>query len=133
MSRVLVDTSVLVRYFVGDDPPRSLAAARLVDSRVTLVVTTGNLIELVHALRTSHGMTNPALAASLVRFLTRSNVELVDASRDDVIAALLWSMAVSARRIADAIISAAAEAARVDYIATFDEKMTSPTTPVRIL
>lgn len=50
-----------------------------------------------------------------------------------MIAALAWTQASSARRIGDAIVAKAAEQASVDYIATFDEKMSSPRVPVRML
>ena len=131
--RVFCDTGVLVRYFAEDDPPRALAAARLVDGDATLVVSTASIIELVHVLRTDYGVQNPALGSALIRFLTRDNVELVDADQGATVAAIRWSLRVSARRIPDAIIAAAAEHARCDAIATFDERMTSPSVPVRLL
>ena len=80
-ARIFCDTSVLIRYFAEDDPPRALAAARLFDSDATLVVSTTALLELVQVLRTSYGVTNPRLGEGLVRFLTRDGVELVDATR----------------------------------------------------
>lgn len=133
MSRAFLDTSVLIRYFAEDDIPRAVAAAELIDSATTLVVSTGVIIETVHVLRTEHRLGNPALAEVLVGFLRRPNVELSDADKSGVIAALHWSQGVSARRITDAIVAGAAETARADFIATFDEKMASPTTPVRML
>jgi len=133
VSRVLVDTSVLIRYFVEDDPPRALAAAQLIESEHQLVISTGTIVELVHALRTKHDVTNPALAVALIRFLSRSNVELSDASRQQVIAALMWTLPSSSRRIPDAIIAKAAEAAGVDWIATFDEKFQRHSVTVRML
>ena len=63
----------------------------------------------------------------------RPNIELADASRGQVIAALMWSLSSSARRIPDAIIAKAAEASDVDCIATFDERMSSPGVPVRLI
>jgi predicted nucleic acid-binding protein len=45
----------------------------------------------------------------------------------------MWSLTTSARRIPDAIIAKAAEASGVDYIATFDERMSSPGVPVRLI
>src|SRR6185437_5367478 len=62
MRRVFCDASVLVRYFAGDDAPRGFAAAGLVDSDAQLFVSTGVLIELVHALRTQEAIPNPPLA-----------------------------------------------------------------------
>lgn len=131
--RVFVDTSVLVRYLAEDDPPRALAAARLIDSGATLVVSGVVLTEAVHGLRSGLGHTNPELARALIAFLSRENVELVDADRAHVVAALEWSLAASARRIPDAIISSTAAQARCDWIATFDEAFASPTVTSRLL
>jgi predicted nucleic acid-binding protein len=133
VSRVFADTSVLVRYFVDDDPARAFAAATLVDSSNTIVVSTTALLELVHVLRTDHGIRNPTLAEGLIRFLARANVELADADQAAAIAGIRWTTRVSARRIPDALIAAAAEHARCDWIATFDERMASPTVPVRAI
>jgi predicted nucleic acid-binding protein len=133
VSRVFADTSVLVRYFADDDPAGAYAAAALVDSSNTIVVSTTALLELVHVLRTDHGIRNPTLAEGLIRFLARANVELADADRGAAITGLQWTVRVSARRIPDALIAAAAEHARCDWIATFDERMASPSVPVRAI
>lgn len=133
MKRVFCDTSVLIRYFAEDDIPRAVAAATLIDSDATLVVSTGVILETVHVLRGEHGFGNPDLVAVLVRFLSRSNVELADADKIGLIGALHWTQAFSARRIPDAVLVAAAQRASVEMIATFDEKMSSPSVPVRLL
>jgi predicted nucleic acid-binding protein len=73
------------------------------------------------------------VASLLITFLTRENVELLDADRAATVAALRWSLRASARRIPDAIIAAAAERAGCDMIATFDESFASPTVPARLL
>ncbi len=131
--RVFCDTSVLIRYFAEDDVPRALAAAELIDSDRELVVSTAVLIELIHALRTSHGMSNPLIGQMLVQFLSRTNVDLVDADKASIVAAIFWTQNASARRIPDAILSAAAARAGAEFIATFDERFRSPTVPVRML
>jgi predicted nucleic acid-binding protein len=131
--RVFCDTGILVRYFADDDPPRSLAAARLIDGDDTLVISTAVLLEVSHVLRTQHGHGNPAIAEALVDFLTKRSVELTDADLPQTVAALRWSARVSARRIPDALISAAAERAACDVIVTFDEGLASPSVAVRML
>jgi predicted nucleic acid-binding protein len=131
--RVFLDTSVLIRYLAGGDPPRAFAAASLIDSNRTLVISGVALIETVHVMRTEAGMTNPDVARALIAFLSRANVELVDADRAHVVAALEWSLASSARRIPDAILASTASQARCDWIATFDESFASPTVPYRLL
>jgi predicted nucleic acid-binding protein len=131
--RVFLDTSVVIRYLAGGDPPRAFAAASLIDSDRTLVISGVALIETVHVMRTEAGMTNPDVARALIAFLSRANVELVDADRAHVVAALEWSLASSARRIPDAILASTASQARCDWIATFDGSFASPTVPSRLL
>jgi len=58
---------------------------------------------------------------------------MVDGPKAATIAGLDWSRRVSARRIPDALIAAAADHAGCDRIATFDESFRSPTVPVRRL
>jgi predicted nucleic acid-binding protein len=131
--RVFLDASVVVRYLAEDDPPRALAAAQLIEGASTLVVSGVVLIETMHSLRTGRGHQNPALGHALIRFLTRENIEVVDADKGHLVAALKRSLAMSARRIGDAVIAATAEHARCAWIATFDEAFTSPTVPARLI
>lgn len=131
--RVFCDSSVLIRYFAEDDPPRAFAAAGLIESDATLVISTGVILEVVHVLRTKYGIGNPRVGEGLIRFLTREQVELVDADRATAVAGLKWTLRNSARRIPDAIIAAAADHAGCDAIATFDEDFASPSVPVRLL
>jgi predicted nucleic acid-binding protein len=131
--RVFLDTSVLFRYLAADDPPRAFAAATLIDSDRTLVVSGVVLLETIHALRTTMARQNPELALGLIAFLSRDNVELVDADRAHVVASLRWTMESSARRIPDAILAATAAQAGCDWIATFDEAFASPAVPSRLL
>lgn len=127
------DASVLVRYFAEDDPPRALAAARLIDGDATIVVSSVALIEVVHVLRTERQIENPELAQGLIRFLRRSNVELADADVVAVVEALRATAGLSARRIADALIGAAAEQANCDWIAAFDRDFRSSNVPVQLI
>lgn len=133
MARIFCDSGVLIRYFVDDDPPRSLAAARLVDGDDELVTSTAVLLESVHVLRRDYAIGNPELASGLINFLSRVDVTLSDADQAATIAALDWSQRSSARRIPDALIAAAAQHAGCDLIATFDESFRSPTVPVRLI
>lgn len=130
--RVFLDTSVLIRYLAEDDPPRALAAARLIEGERTLVISGVVLLEAVHGLRTM-GHSDPDLARALIAFLTRADVELVDADRAHVVGALEWTIRSSARRIPDAILAATAMQAGCAWIATFDEAFASPTVPSRLI
>jgi predicted nucleic acid-binding protein len=131
--RVFIDTSVVIRYLAEDDPPRAFAAAALIESDRVLVVSGVVLVETIHAMRTSFGHANPTLARAVIRFLTLENVELADADKAHIVAALEWGLESSARKIPDALVAATAEQAGCDWIATFDEAFTSPTVPSRLL
>ncbi len=131
--RVFLDASVVVRYLAEDDPPRALAAAQLIESDRALVLSGVVLLESMHALRTGMGHENPALGRALIRFVTRENVELVDADKAHLVSALESSLRSSARRISDAVIAATADHAGCAWIATFDEAFRSPTVPARLI
>jgi predicted nucleic acid-binding protein len=131
--RVFLDTSVLIRYLAEDDPPRAFVAASLIDGQSTIVISTGVLLEALHVLRTAFGATNPALGEALISMLSKRNVELADADAGAVVSAISRTLRVSARRIPDAIVAAAAEQAGCGWIATFDEGFASPSVPSRLL
>ena len=133
MTTVFLDTSILIRYFAEDDIPRAVAAAALIDSEASLVLSTGVVLEALHVLRTEYKLANPSLAELLTGLLSRSNIALSDADKGAVIAAIYWTQGVSSRWIPDAILAAAAEQAHVDYLATFDEKFSAPSVAVRRL
>ena len=131
--RVFLDTSVLVRYLAEDDPPRALAAAELIDSDTTVVVSTGSVLETVHVLRTQYAARNPDLGRAIIKLLSKRNVALADADAGAIVAGIERTLRLSERRIADAILAAAAEQAGCDWIATFDEAFASPTVPSRLI
>jgi predicted nucleic acid-binding protein len=132
MAVVFCDTSVLIRYFAEDDIPRAAAAAALIDGETTLTVSTTVILETLHVLRRRFGFGDALLGDLLITFLTRDNVELADADKSGVLAAISTNQG-SSRRIPDAVIAMAAAQAGVDYIATFDAKFRTPLVRVRML
>ena len=132
MALVFCDTSVLIRYLAEDDIPRAAAAAALIDGDSTLAVSTTVILETLHVLRRRYGFDDELLGQLLSRFLSRTNVDLADADKRGVLSAIATNQG-SARRVPDALIVMAARQARVDYIATFDEKLRTPHVPVRML
>lgn len=75
-----LDTNVLVRYIVRDDPVQTAAATRLIESRctahepgqVTLIV----LCELVWVLDRGYGYARAAIAGVLWRLLSASDLQI---------------------------------------------------------
>ena len=79
MTRVFLDTSVLIRYLASDDPARAYALASLIDGEDTVVISTGSVIETLHVMRTDYGVRNPHLGRALIKLLSKRNVLLADA------------------------------------------------------
>lgn len=131
--RIFLDTSVLIRYFADDDPPRAFAAATLIDEADELIISTGVLLEAIHVMRTQYGVSNPFLGRLLIQLLSKDNLHLSDADAAHVVEGLEWSLKLSERGIPDAILAAAAKRAGCDWIATFDEKFSSPSVPSRLI
>ena len=133
MTRVFLDTSVLIRYLASDDSARAFAAASLIDGEDTVVICTGSVIETLHVMRTDYGVRNPDLGRALIKLLSKRNVLLADADAAAVVGGIERTLQRSERSIADAILAAAAEQAGCDWIATFDEKFISPSVPTRLI
>jgi AbrB family looped-hinge helix DNA binding protein len=75
----------------------------------------------------------PGLGQAVIALLAKQNVVLADADMGGLVAAISRTLQVSARRIADAILAAAAEQSGCDWIATLDEGFSSPTIPTRLI
>lgn len=115
---IALDTNVLLRYFVQDDPKQSLIATSLIESRlseacpgfVSLIV----LCETVWTLRRTYKLTRSDVSG-IVRWLLESGQVVVD-ERDIVIAALQEDVP----DFADAIIHHLARARGCSHTVTFD-------------
>jgi predicted nucleic-acid-binding protein len=69
--KVAVDTNVLVRSVVGDDPAQEEIAIRLLTEAEVIAIASTTLCELVWVLRTSYGF-NASETATAVRVLLSS-------------------------------------------------------------
>ena len=118
-----VDTSVVVRYLVGTPADQAARAARLIDGDDSEIgVSVVALAECAHVLRTQYGIEQRDILDSLVDFVQRENVHLVDASTDLVVAMLVRARSLPGRPIPDALIVAALAGANAVPIATFDRE-----------
>lgn len=77
-----VDTSVLVRYLVGDDPQQSARARALMqrvrESDERLLVSDIVLCEVVWVLRAAYGLDKPDIVATLDKLLSTRQLEFPD-------------------------------------------------------
>jgi predicted nucleic-acid-binding protein len=73
--KITVDTNVLVRAAVGDDPAQTEAATRVMDRAETLAITMPSLCEFVWVLRSVYGYRVPRIAEAIRRLLAAENVQ----------------------------------------------------------
>ena len=78
--KIAVDTNVLVRAAVGDDPEQTDAATRIMARAEVLAITVSSLCEFVWALRRVYGYRAPKIAEAIGILLSAENVETNRAS-----------------------------------------------------
>lgn len=115
-----LDTNVLVRYVMQDDPRQSPRATRLIESLnpdapgfVSLVV----LVELVWVLKSNYGL-DRSQVASVLETLLRGKEVVID--RAEIVGQALQRFASTGADLADALIERLAAAAVCEATFTFD-------------
>lgn len=115
-----LDTNVLVRYVMQDDPRQSPRATRLIDSLtpeapgfVSLVV----LVELVWVLKSNYSL-DRSQVATVLETLLRGKEVVID--RAEIVGQALQRFASTGADLADALIERLAAAAGCQATFTFD-------------
>src|SRR4051812_16986270 len=108
-SAALVDTDVLCRYLL-DDYPGSLSrqAAALIESPQRLMISILTLAEAAHVLRSVYARSPEQIAAALILFLDRDNVEACEIDTDLAIEAMELTRASRRASVPDALLWALA-------------------------
>lgn len=114
--RLAVDTNILVRYLVQDDPAQAEVATRVMESGDTIVLTTLVLCETVWVLRRAYRFSPEIIEQTLRALIESEAVEVIDQE-----ARVGLEMLGRGGDFADGCILAAANAARCDRVLTFDE------------
>ncbi len=131
---IALDTSVLLRYLTNDEPHLADEVGGLLSGPDPVGISSLVLLESAYALRGApYHRENPDIADTLIDLLAHSNVVLVDLSADLASAAMAGVRHLSARHIADALISAAVREAGATMLVTNDRKFASRLVPVRQL
>jgi predicted nucleic-acid-binding protein len=120
-----VDTNVIVRYLLQDDPEMGPAAARLMDGRLRLGVSLVVLAESAFVLASNYGVPREEVVDSLVGLLLKRNIEVIGAEKALVASALMLCRPSGRVNYADALINADARAHEVGKLYTFDERFPS--------
>src|SRR5687768_1023029 len=84
-----LDTSVIVRYFVQDDPNLAEQARRIVDERPLLIIPAVTIAETGFVLTSFYSMPRAAVTDALIALLQRRNVSVYQLDTDIVIQALM--------------------------------------------
>ena len=117
-----IDTNILVRYLVGDDPAQFRAASRIIERECSVqdpgFVNHLVLVELVWVLESAYKVARPAIVSALGAILSTSQLSIEHP--DDARAAL--HEYVDGADFADSLISAANARAGCEYTATFDRR-----------
>lgn len=131
---IAIDSGVLLRYLTEDIPELAEAASRLIDGRTEIGISALVLLEATHVLRGPvYGLGNPQLADVLIDLLRHENVRLTGLDAELACAAIAGVRHLSARHIADALISAAARDAGAGLLVTNDRKFGTHLVPLRQL
>jgi predicted nucleic-acid-binding protein len=116
-----LDTNVVVRYLIRDDPAQAVAAVRMIDSLsadapgfLSLVV----IAELVWVLETSYDFKKNQIVQVLENLLRSKEVVI---ERADVVAQALQTFGAGRAGFTDCLIERCGHAAECRYTATFDK------------
>jgi predicted nucleic acid-binding protein len=116
-SMIAIDTNIVVRFLIGDDPEQAARARRLIETRRVLLISTV-LLESEWVLRSGYGLERRSVVDKLRAFASLPNVELDEPDR--VASALAWAQ--GGMDFADALHLAAAK--DCEAFVTFDRHLT---------
>lgn len=116
-----VDTNVLVRYFLQDDPDQGPAAARLIDGDDELGLSLVALAETAFVLSRNYEVPQERVVDLLVELLRKRNIFVLGIDKALAASALLLCRPSGRVNYADALINADARTHAVEKFHTFDE------------
>lgn len=129
---IALDTSVIVRYLVGEPVAQARRAAALVDDTdEDLAISIVALAECAHVLRSQYGIEQRDIIDALIGLVQRENVHVLGMRTDTLVEMLIRARGLPGRPIPDAMIVAAAVAGQALPLATFDRGQARYGVPVR--
>ncbi len=117
-----LDTSVVMRYVLGDHPLLSARAAAIIEGETTLFLTGGTIAEIAHVLTKVYGVPRGATLDALLSVIQRHNIQTHTLDKGIVMQALELCRPSGRVSFADALLWAAARSAGSSTIYTFDER-----------
>jgi len=118
-----LDTNILVRHLVQDDPIQSAKAAEIIERRLTEgnpgFVSTVAMVEIVCVLDRAYGLGSDEIAAAIERML---QIDVLVVENEQEIFTAMIALKRGRASFADAIILALGARAGCSYTLTFDRK-----------
>jgi len=121
-----LDTSVIVRYLVQDDPNLAEQARQIIDERPTLIIPAVTITETAFVLTSFYSMPRVAVVDALIALLQRHNISVYQLDTDIVIQALMLCRPSGRVSVADAMLWASArQSGTGSVVYTFDRRFPS--------
>lgn len=126
-----LDTSIVVRYLIGDPPEMAEQAARIIDRDADLQVTDVVLVETAYVLTSVYQIPRDVVVDHLVAFIQKRNVTPYGLDKGTVIQGLLLCRPSGRVSFADAMVWAAARSAGARIVYSFDDRFPADGVEVR--
>lgn len=128
---ISVDTSVVVRYLVGDPADQAGRAQTVMEGAESVAIPVVVLLETAHVLRTQYGVDRRDVLDTLLELVTRANVEILGVSRGLLVEALVRAPDLPGSPLPDALVAASVRDAGAVPLFTFDGDLARHGIPVR--
>jgi predicted nucleic acid-binding protein len=120
---ISVDSSVLVRYLVGEPAEQARRAQAVIEGDQPVAIPVVVLLETAHVLRTQYGVERRDVLDTLLELVTRTGVETLGVNRGLVIEALVRARELPGSPLPDALVAATVRDAGAVPLFTFDRDL----------
>lgn len=103
---ISVDSSVLVRYLVGEPAEQARRAQAVIEGDQPVAIPVVVLLETAHVLRTQYGVARRDVLDTLLELVTRAGVETLGVDRGLIIEALVRARELPGSPLPDALVAA---------------------------
>lgn len=125
-----IDTSVVVRYLVGEPPGQAERAAAVMDGEGDIGISIIVIVEAAHVLRSNYGLARSDILDALIELVSRTTVIPLELPKAGVFEALVRARAFASSPLQDALIAASAREFGAVHVYTFDERFGRLGSPV---
>lgn len=108
---------------MGTPPAQARRASAIIDGDETIGIPVVVLLETAHVLRTQYDVPRRTVLNTLIKMVTRENIEVLGLARDAVIEALLRARTIPGAPLPDALVVATVADAGALPLYSFDKGM----------